>query len=94
MSILYPGQRVQITNPGVYLHHAGAIVTLVQRTMCENEEGDGGFPVWEVSPVLRGDGFEILWDEQSFTPLDGDELVEGEIPPMDLKFPSTCGETV
>jgi len=94
MSVLYPGQRVQITDPGVYVQYAGMFVTLVSRIICESDEGDYGYPVWSVSPVLDDNGVEIFWSEPSFTPLDGDELVAGEAPPLDLVFPTRDMEAV
>lgn len=75
MPVLYPGQPVLITNPGQFVEHAMKQVVLERREMCENDEGTGGYPIWFVSPALRSaDGILILWDEDSFTPLDGEVL--------------------
>ncbi len=75
MPVLYPGQPVLIVRPGVFIEHAMKQVVLEQRTMCENDEGTGCFPVWQVSPELRSqNNLPIFWTEDSFSPLDGDVL--------------------
>lgn len=73
MTVLHPGLRVQITRPGIYVEHVGKIVILESSGLCEDEEGETGYRVWHVSPRLRcPEGYEILWDDSTFTPLDGD----------------------